>query len=208
MKILKILLVCLIPLLVNAQIIDQNFLITSGIDAGLDKGDSLYRMIINVDIPSAYPGKVYVRVFDADLGDTYDNPGQNSQTRYLVFGQNGINPNIFSIKDSLNSTTALVNLTLGPDQYYDNRWRTIGSFTMAQGQPRGDRTLFQVVVDGISGSGRNRYQVFVSADDKRNDAIDGSAVTSPALALRLANNPGMSTQITFSIPQSCDTILV
>ena len=208
MKILKILLVCLIPLLVNAQIIDQNFLITSGIDAGLDKGDSLYRMIINVDIPSAYPGKVYFRVFDADLGDTYDNPGQNSQTRYLVFGQNGISPNIFSIDDSLNVAAALVNLTLGSDQYYDNRWRTIGSFAMNQGQPKGDRTLFQVVVDGISGSGRNRYQVFASTDDKRNEAIDGSIVLSPALALRLANNPSMSTQITFTVPPNCDTILV
>jgi len=208
MKILKILLVCLIPLLVNAQIIDQNFLITSGIDAGSDKGDSLYRMIVNVDIPAAYPGKVFFRVFDADLGDKYDNSGRNSQTRYLIFGKDGINPDIFSIKDSLNADRALVNLTLGQDQYYDNRWRTIGGFALNQGQPQGDRTLFQIVVDGISGSGRNRYQIFVSADDKRNEVIDGARITSPALALRLANNPSMSTQITFSIPRECDTIFV
>jgi len=208
MKILKILLVGLIPLLVNAQIIDQNFLITSGIEAGLDKGDSLYRTVINVDIPTAYPGKVHFRVFDADLGDTYDNPGRDSRTRYLVFGQNGISENIFSIKDSIDVRAALVNLSLGQDPYYDNRWRTIGSFRTNEGLVKGDRARFRVVVDGISGSGRNRYQLFISADDKRNEVIEGAVVTSPAMCLRMATNPTMTTQITFSIPTGCDTIVV
>ncbi len=208
MKFMKILLVCLLPFMVNAQILDQNFLITAGINAGLDKGDSLYRMIINVDIPSAYPGKVHFRVFDADLGDTFDNPGKQSVTRYLVFGKDGIHPNIFNNKDSININAALVSLTLGEDKYYDNRWRTIGSLMTNQGQLKGDRILFQVVIDGLSGSGRNRYQVFISANDKSNEPIDGAIINSPAVTLRLANNPILSTQITFLIPTGCDTIKV
>lgn len=208
MKMIKILLLCLIPLLMNAQIIDQNFIITAGIEAGLDKGDSLCRTVINVEIPTAYPGKIHFRVFDADLGDTYDNPGRDSRTRYLVFGEQGIFESIFSIKDSVDVNKALVNLILGQDTYYDNRWRTIGSFQTSRGYIREDRSCFQIVVDGISGTGRNRYQIFVSADDKRNEFIEGATVSSPAMSLRMATNPTMSTQITFPIPSGCDTIIV
>ncbi|MBU4445677.1 PKD domain-containing protein, partial [bacterium] len=208
MKFFKILLFCLIPVLINAQMIDQNFLITSGIDAGVDKGDSLNRAGFIVDVPAAYPGKIYFRIFDADLGDSFDNPGQKSETRYLVFGQGSIDRNVFSINDSIDVNKALVNLVLDADKYYDNRWRTIGSLTTVQGQKLGDRVLFQLLVDGISGSGRNHYQLFISADDKRNEKIDGAEIYSPALALRLASNVKMATQISFTIPDDCDTIVI
>ena len=208
MKIYRILLLCLISVLINAQSIDRNFLITSGIDAGVDKGDSLNRASFIVNVPAAYPGKIHFRIFDADLGDSYDNPGKKSETRYLVFGQGGIDRNVFSITDSIDVNKALVNLVLGADKYYDNRWRTIGSLTNVQGQKQGDRVLFQLLVDGVSGAGRNRYQLFISGDDKRNEKIDGAEVYSPALALRLASNVKMATQISFTIPGDCDTIVI
>jgi len=208
MKILRLLLIYLIPVVITAQILDQNFIVTSGIQSGIDKGDSLNRASFFVAIPADYPGKIYFRIFDADLGDTYDNPVGTSETRYLIFGQQGYYPELFSLQDTIEVNKALISLILGADKYYDNRWRTIGTLTTQQGYKQADKMIFQVVIDGIKGKGRNLYQLAISTDEKRNEPIAGMEVSSPSVAVRLASNPQSATQVTFLIPDKCDTLII
>ncbi len=201
MRYLRFMILILIANIVYGQLLEQNFLVTSGIKAGIDKGDSLYRAVFYVGIPQSYDGKINFRIFDADLGGKYDNTVDESETRYLIFGKNEISWNIFSINDSLISENPLVRLSLGKDKYYNNRWRTIGSFTKDQGESRNNLVYFQLVIDGISGAGRNLYQFFVSSKENENENISGIEIQSPAMSLRLSTAKDLATQIKFIVPK-------
>lgn len=205
---MRYLFLLLIPVVTFSQIGQQNFILTSCRDAGLDKGDKFHRTVFNIGIPSSYPHKAQVRVFDADIGDRFDMPGRDSETRYLIFGRDHIRWDLLSLADSISPADALFELKLQANPYYDNRWRTLTELDPAEGQRRGELVFFQLVVDGIRGSGRNLYQLYISASDKRNEAVEGCKITVPSLSLRLPSEKNRASQITFDIPAEVDTLIV
>ena len=193
---------------VLAQGVDQNLLVTSGIEAGVDKGDSLNRAIYYVGIPASNTGRVYFRIFDADMGGKFDEFEIPSETRYSLYGKGEIAWGILSLQDKIPSEKPLVNLILSKDKYFENRWRTIGDFSMDMGEPKDGYAYFQLVVDGIKGNGRNIYQLYVSAQDKENVPIKGVKISSPALSFRLSQKKELATQLKFVIPPETQYITV
>ena len=186
--------------LLLAQGVDQNLMVTSGMEAGIDKGDSLNRAIYYVSIPADYTGNIYFRIFDADMGGRFDQSEVESATRYSLFGNGQISRGLLALEDTLESQEPLLQLTLAKDRYYDNRWRTLGSYTKESGELHEGSYCFEMIVDGIVGNGRNYYQLFVSAHDKENISIPGIRISSPAMSFPLTTNRRQATQVRFRVP--------
>jgi len=208
MKRFRLLVLLVLSGALYGQILNQNFNVTAGIDADAICGDSLKRSIFYVGIPNIYTGKVNFRVYDADMGGSYDELEDKSETRFLILGKSNIAWNILSIRDSLNYSNTLTDLRLSEDNSYDARWRTIGTFTKEQGEAVGNMAYFQLVVDGISGTGRNLYQIFISAQTKSNEEIPGIKIYTPAMNLRLSEKRDMTTQIKFQISETTNNLSV
>ena len=181
---------------------NQNLLITSGKDAFIASGDSLHRSIFYFEVPQTYTGKIHVRIFDADIGADYDSWQQDSEVLYHLYGKGGVNRNIRSITDALSDEKAITQLKLGRSRYYNNQWRTITVLDVNQGEPLKSMVHFQLVVDGIKGQASNKYQVFISSEDKKNTAIENARLYTPVINLNIpAADPGKVTQVRFMIPR-------
>jgi len=204
----KILLVLGLTGTLLAQSPNQNLLMTAGRLGGFDKGDSLYRAVFIIGIPQNYPQKVFLRVFDADLGGKFDTFAPVGQTRYRLFGQGGLLGPVFSQNDSLPGSKPLMDITLGDDRYYDNRWRTLASLSKEQGELRGGQYQFRLIVDGQEDAGLNIYQVVVSAQEKENEEVPGLKIYSPALSIRISEKKDLATQIRFTIPATAQTLRI
>ena len=199
MKSLRFLLPFLLIAPLFGQIPDQNLFVTAGTLAGQDKGDSLYRAIFFVGVPQNYAGKIYFRIFDADLGGKNDNVVVNAATRFQIFGKGNITWNLFGIADSVKGKP-LFDLQLGDDRYYDNRWRSLAFFGKEQGELRDGLVYFQLVIDGLADAGVNIYQPAFSTQDKENEPIPGIQVYSPALSIRISERKDLATQIRLIVP--------
>ncbi|MDM8553813.1 PKD domain-containing protein [Desulfococcaceae bacterium HSG7] len=186
--------------------INQNFLITSGKDAFIASGDSLHRSIFYFEVPQTYAGKIYVRIFDADIGNDFDSWEQDSEVLYRLFGKGGVNRDVRSITDALSDEKALSQLKLARSRYYNNQWRTITVSEVNQGEPQGTMAHFQLVVDGIKGQASNKYQVFISSEDKKNTPIEGARLYTPVINLNIPPDPGKMTQARFMIPKDAHFI--
>ncbi len=181
--------------------INQNLLITSGKDAFIASGDSLHRSVFYFEVPQAYTGKIYVRIFDADIGADYDSWEQESEVLYHLYGKGGVNRNIRSLTDALSDEKAITQLKLGRSRYYNDQWRTITVLDVSQGEPQGAMVYFQLVVDGIKGQAFNKYQVFISSEDKKNSLIEGARLFVPVINFNIPPKTGKMTQVRFMIPK-------
>lgn len=195
-----IFLICLWCGPVHALPLNQNLLITSGKDAFISAGDSLHRSVFYFDVSSTHAGKIYVRVFDADIGDEYDSWQQDSEVLYRIYGKGGVNRQIRSITDDLSDEKALVELKLGRSRYYNKQWRTIAELDKDQGESLNSMAHFQLVVDGVKGQASNKYQVFISSEDKKNTAIEDARLYTPVINLNIPPDAGKMTQVRFRIP--------
>ncbi len=184
----------------HALPLNQNLLITSGKDAFISAGDSLHRSVFYFDVPSTYAGKIYVRVFDADIGAEYDSWQRDSEVLYRIYGKGGVNRQIRSITDDLSDEKAIIELKLGQSRYYNKQWRTIAELNTGQGEPLDSMAHFQLVVDGVKGQASNKYQVFISSEDKKNTAIENARLYTPVINLNIPPGPGKMTQVRFRIP--------
>jgi len=180
---------------------NENLLITSGKDAFSSSGDSLHRSIFYFEVPRAYSGKIYVRIFDADIGGDYDSWQQDSEVLYHLYGKDGLNRNVRSITDPLPDDKAITLLKLSRSRFYNNQWRTLTVLDTNQGEPQDSVVHFQLVVDGIKGQASNKYQVFISSEDKKNRAIQGARLFTPVINLNVPPDSGRMTQVRFMIPK-------
>jgi len=180
---------------------NQNLLITSGKDAFISSGDSLHRSVFYFEVPQTYTGNICVRIFDADIGADYDSWEQDSEVLYHIYGKGGVNRNVRSITDALSDEKAITQLKLARSRYYNDQWRTIKVLDASQGEPQGAMVYFQLVVDGIKGKAFNRYQVFISSEEKKNTTIKGVRLYAPVINLYIPYDPGKMTQVRFMIPQ-------
>ncbi|MCW5201573.1 PKD domain-containing protein, partial [Desulfobulbus sp. US4] len=92
--------------------------------------------------------------------------------------------------------------------FYDSRWRSIAALNPADGRfplPDG-RVLFQLVVDGISGPGSNKFQIFISAEEKNNTPISGLHLYAPAVNVQVPDAPSLETEIRFMVPATSQSL--
>ena len=164
--------------------VDENIpaLITFGKDGDKAWGDDDFLQIIFFSVPETYKSPIYIRVFDPDVGGTFDEQkGEwNTRTTFSVYGGEGAcsNEDARRIKRDGNykSGTLLASRTYGNDARYDGKWVTFGPFNPTAGELLSayDGYVFKVVVEGISGDDGNLYKLFLSTESEQNRAIEGA----------------------------------
>ncbi len=169
----------------------QNYFISTGPEV---TEENFQRFVFYFTVDGSYQDKLFVRIFDADFGGTLDLDYKNSKTRYLVYGGENIK------QELRKSDEPLASLELGENQFYDNRWRSIAALDPADGKLPDGRILFQLIVDGIAGLGSNKFQLFISADEKKNTAIPGLRLSAPAVNVQVPDAPSLDTEIRFTVP--------
>jgi PKD repeat protein len=184
----------------NASAVEkQNYFITTGPEVTEERFQR-FVFFFSVDTKKSFTDKIFVRIFDADFGGSLDMNYAGSQVRYLIYGGQSIKQNLRRIDDSLPEQPPLAALELGEDSLYDNRWRTIAALNSTEGRLSDGRILFQLVVDGISGPGSNKFQLFISGDKTNNRAIPGLRLFSPAVNVQAPDASSLATEIRFMVP--------
>jgi len=178
----------------------QNLYFLTGKDTALTEGDMYHRAVFYLELPENLTETVYLRIFDADLAGAHDRWEDGSEVRYRVYGKGALDWTLRTITDPLPSAQPLADLSLAENKFYDDRWRTLIALNPADAESKGQARYFQLVVDGLKGSAINKYQVFASAQEKENKAINGLRMFSPAVMLYLPTAPAMATQLRFEIP--------
>ncbi|MCI5221188.1 MAG: PKD domain-containing protein [Candidatus Electrothrix sp. AR4] len=191
----------------NAQALSkkQNFLITTGPEA---TENHFHRSVFYFEVDRAYTGKLFVRIFDADFSESLDVDPAASTVRYRVYGGQDFNQILRNVNDPLPIRKPLVSLELGENKSYDNQWRTIARLDPIDGQLPYGQSVFQLVVDGMSGKGSNKFQVFISSKEKSNAAISGLRLYSPIVSLQLPAAATMDTELRFIAPATSKYIEV
>lgn len=185
---------------VYGYIADQNLFVISGRDAAFTEGDAHNRAVFYVEIPKSREGVIHIRVFDADCSGKHDRWEKGSEVLYRLYGKGNIDWKVRTIADPLPSAP-LAELRLAENRYYDNQWRTIATPDVLEGEPRDDKVVFQLVVDGVKGAAKNKYQLFVSTLEKENKEVEGIRITAPLVNLYLPPAAEKATQIRFDIPK-------
>ncbi|MCI5165472.1 MAG: PKD domain-containing protein [Candidatus Electrothrix sp. GM3_4] len=175
----------------------QNFFITTGPEV-ID--ENFQRFVFFFSVDGSCKDKLFVRIFDADFGGALDLNYKDSKVRYLMYGGRNIKQHLRKIDDPLPQAPPLASLELGENPLYDSRWRSIAALDPTDGRLPDGRIVFQLVVDGIVGPGNNKFQVFISADEKNNTAIPGLRLFSPAVNVLVPDAPSLDTEIRFIVP--------
>lgn len=183
---------------------DQNLFFLAGQEAALSEGDMYHRAVYYIAVEPYMTEPFYIRIFDADLAGAHDRWQPGSEVRYRIYGADAIAWDARAIDDPLADTPPLAELTVGDDNAYDDQWRTIAELHPSDGEARDGFSYFQLVVDGLRGRAVNKYQIFVSNQDKDNTPIAGTRITSPVVMLYLPSAPGLATQLRFTIPDDQD----
>lgn len=185
----KIILTILVVLNVyaNAQPVpapDENipFLMTFGPQAETSYGDDDFSQTFFFQIPDAYKGVVYIRVFDPEVGGKNDEEINSFNTRvtYSVYGGVGC----YTEKDAqgvdptgkYKSGELLAVKSFSQDPKYDNGYYTFGPFNVTKGEHYmdwGGHYMFKIICEGVSGDDGNLYQYFLSVEGESNKPVEG-----------------------------------
>ncbi|MCI5212485.1 MAG: hypothetical protein D3910_27705, partial [Candidatus Electrothrix sp. ATG2] len=183
----------------------QNYFIITGPEVTEER---FQRFVFFFSVDTGYPGKLFVRLFDADFGGSFDMNYADSQVRYLVYGGRNIKQDLRRIDDSLPEQPPLALLELGENALYDSRWRTIAALDLEDGRLPDGRIFFQLVADGVSGPGSNKFQLFISSEEKNNTAVPGLRLFSPAVNVQVPDDRSLNTEIRFSVPATSQQLKI
>ena len=162
---------------------ENAFLITYGKDAGTEEGDDDFMQVIFIRIPDSFTEKLYLRIFDADCGGSFDaryNVTWNTKTRFQLFGGEKTYSSYdlsqgSPVKDNIFSGKQLKDQTYGIDPFKDNQWYNFMEINPKDGEFFNNYRYFKLIVSGIEGDDGNSFMVTVSTHQRRNikpDSID------------------------------------
>ena len=186
-----------------------------GAAASIRQGDNDHHQAIYLSVPADTTGPLYVRIFDPDtfnLHDQMDKRAATTQTRFTVFGGDGAfipEPTDAEAltEAELTAGTKLAEKTYGRDRRTDNRWVTLAEFDPAEGQRVGDRVIFRLVVDALSGPNGNLYDVALSSNGEENVAPAGLEMFAYTSTIRMPRR-GVLTELRFRVPENQQTLTV
>ena len=154
---------------------DTARLITFGPDAERHKGDDDFREIVYIRVPQSFSQRLYLRIFDPDVGGAEDEPTGpwNTRTRFSLLGGQGAysatKPSAEKMPPpSATIATVLAEEVFGEDPLTDGKWHTLGSFLPEQGEAVDEHLVFALVVEGLEGDDGNLFDVAVSTDPGSN----------------------------------------
>jgi PKD repeat protein len=153
-------------------------LITYGPAAPPAEGDDDYRQILFIRIAPEVSGPIHLRVYDPDVGGTYDalSAGADTRTRFRFYGGPGAYTEGQEPPDSEASapTTGVLlgEAVYGVDPGTDGVWRSLTQFEPRQGEALPDGRYFRLVVEGLAGDDGNAFRVQVSRSPEREAPLD------------------------------------
>lgn len=173
----------------NAQAVpnpEENieYLVTFGKEAPGTWGDDDHCQIFFFTLPTSYSKPLYIRVFDPDVGGAHDEiKGEfNTKTKFSIFGGKGTytHPDAQRLDPigKYDSGFILDSKTFAVSDKYDGKWYSFGPFNPQQGELYsgfgGDKYIFKVIAQGISGDDGNLYHYFFSESPNKNIPIEGA----------------------------------
>ncbi|WP_421724758.1 PKD domain-containing protein [Bauldia sp.] len=197
-----------------AQDTTQPLLVNYGAAAAPRQGDNDHAQAIYLSVPATTTGPLYVRVFDPDIGDSFDEvEGRaNTRMRYALFGgPDAYVPEVAEL-EALTETerTAgelLADTAYRRDRNVDGAWVTIAEVSPDQGDLVGDQRIFRLLVEGTNGDDGNVYDVTVSTADDANVAPDDLRIFGTTISARMPRR-GVITELRFMVPDDARAIVV
>jgi hypothetical protein len=159
--------------------LESPYMVTFGRDAN-PPYDSRYQVqLIFFDVPADLSESLYVHIFDADTGgpspvDDDQGDGYDTATRYTLYGGAGAYtaPEARTAPPSPAGITTgrpLVTATIGISDTLDQRWYPLPRpFSPSEGEHVGERYVFKLTVEGLSGNDANWYRVALSTSPDTN----------------------------------------
>lgn len=192
-----------LPLFGNAQAApspDEKipFLCTFSKNSATEWGDDDFIQIFFFVVPQTERNPVYIRVFDPEVGGTYDEAHDkfNSKTKFTVYGGKGAVSNPDARKQTptgnYKSGIQLASKTFGDEPLYDDKWYTFGPFNPVEGElrPEYGGYVFKLIIEGMEGDDGNLYRMFLSSQPNENKPIEGGNEFTFEYSLRLADTKG------------------
>jgi hypothetical protein len=179
---------------------DENipFLMTFGPQAETSYGDDDFSQTFFFQIPDAYKGVIYIRVFDPDVGGLHDEKIGvfNTRVTYSVYGGVGCftDPDAKGVDPIGNykSGKLLAVKSFGQDPTYDNNYYTFGPFNATEGEHYkewGGHYFFKIICEGISGDDGNLYRYFLSVEKDHNKPVEGGNALAFEYSFRMHDDP-------------------
>lgn len=200
---------------VLAQTADQPIIVNYGALAPAREGDNDHRQVFYFSVPETVAGPLYIRIFDPGASGAHDliygSPGE-TETRFAVFGGAGADASALAEPEQVSegemtSGTLVADRTFPSDGEFDDQWVTVATLDPAQGEKIGNRIVFRLLVDAITGDDANVYDVAMSLDPDNNTPPDGLEIYSYSSTIRLPER-GKTTELRFTIPADAEELII
>ena len=198
-----------------AQTGPEPVLVNYGAGASPRQGDNDHHQAIYLSIPATTTETLYLRIFDPDTANAFDKIDRKSsttRTRFSVFGGDGAliaeptDPQSLT-KQELTAGTRLAEKTFARERDTDGKWTTIAELDPAQGEKVGDRIVFRLVVDALSGVNGNVFDVALSRKADENIPPADLRMFSYTPTVRMPRR-GVLTEVRFHIPDDAQSLTI
>ncbi|HZP21486.1 MAG TPA: PKD domain-containing protein, partial [Bauldia sp.] len=186
-----------------------------GLSASGKQGDNDHHQAIYLSVPAATAGKLYLRIFDPEIGGAFDQIDfrhSSTAAKYSVFGGDGgfvpsaESPEAMS-KEELTGGKLLATKTYRASPAEDGTWQTLAELDPADASHDGDRLVYRLVVDMISGLNGNVFDVTLSTKADDNVAPEGLRIFSYSPTVRMPSR-GVLTELRFRVPSGTRQVTV
>jgi len=192
------------------------YLMTFGNEAGISWGDDDFSQAFFFKIPKDFDQKVFIRVYDPDIGGGIDEIRGfwDTQCQFEVYGGDGCHSEDDARETSpfgnYKSGTLLDMKIFGENTRYDGSWYTFGPFSPEEGEfaEEFDGYIFKVICEGISGDDGNMYRYYLSTEADRNKSIQGANAFAYEYSFRMHNDPKQVSHIYPYIAEGTITVKV
>ena len=155
-----------------------------------------------ISCPDTFHGDLFLRVFDADLGGALDLAAPEGKARYRVIAlPDSASPSLTPAEFGL-LTKTLIDTTLRESIHQDMRWLTVGQLRDASKPAAENPARFLLSVEGHRGGSINAYQISLSGNGRRNEAVPGVSLSTSRLMCRQPASPVQVTEIRLHIPEN------
>lgn len=195
----------------------EGLLVVYGPQAPSREGDTDRREQVFFSLPAGLKDRVYVRVFDPEIGGTGDftyGGAGDSETTFRLFGGEGAysradrpdpisdgarEPRLIPYDPVTQPGSIIREETWGSDKATDGRWVSLAAVRANQGEVIGDRAYFRIDVQGSRGNDGNSFSLGVSLARDRDRTPEGLEMFSYRPTVRWsAGSP--ATQVWFQNP--------
>jgi PKD repeat protein len=187
--------------------------ITFGPQAPAQKGDDDFSQSIVIRVPDSVEDRLYLRVFDPDVGGSADEPTGlwNTETRFSLWSAGDAAAGAPEAGEGVSPVLpgpVLIDERFGESPETDGGWHTLGAFRPDQGESVPGFHLFGFTAQGLSGDDGNLFDLFISKDPSSNQAVPGLFMSSERPTLSVAQGPRRVAEARFSLPRDTSGLTI